>query len=153
MNLQEEIYRIQGLMVTEGKEGAIKSMIEKHGLYHAIKLMGGFDYSMEDYISKEDKIQFIKDVVSKLCEEEDDIEVGGPFFSGYGQIEYDVTDEENQIIEWYRVKSIVVERYTKEEDDTDYDYDDFYLGSFQIPYEELTHSLINKIFHLMLTKI
>ena len=73
MNLQEQIYRIQGLMVTEGKEGAIKSMIEKHGLYHSIKLMGGFDYSMEDYISKEDKITFIKEIVIKLCEEYDDV--------------------------------------------------------------------------------
>ena len=98
MNLQEQIYRIQGLMVTEGKEGAIKSMIKKHGLYHSIKLMGGFDYSMEDYISKEDKITFIKEIVIKLCEEYDDVEVGGPFFSGNWGIIYDETYEEKQII-------------------------------------------------------
>jgi hypothetical protein len=46
-----------------------------------------------------------------------------------------------------------VERFTKEVDGAEYDYDDFYLGSFQVPYEELTHSLINEIFHLMITKI
>ena len=153
MNLQEQIYRIQGLMVTEGREGAIKSMIEKHGLYHAIKLMGGFDYSMEDYISKEDKITFIKEIVVKLCEEYDDVEVGGPFFSGNWGIIYDETDEEKQIIEYYRPEYIIVERFTKEVDGAEYDYDDFYLGNFEKPYEELTHSLINEIFHLMLTKI
>jgi len=153
MNLQEQIYRIQGLMVTEGKEGAIKSMIEKHGLYHSIKLMGGFDYSMEDYISKEDKITFIKEIVIKLCEEYDDVEVGGPFFSGNWGIIYDETYEEKQIIEYYRPEYIIVERFTKEVDDAEYDYDDFYLGNFEKPYEELTHSLINEIFHLMLTKI
>lgn len=153
MNLQEQIYRIQGLMVTEGKEGAIKSMIEKHGLYHSIKLMGGFDYSMEDYISKEDKITFIKEIVIKLCEEYDDVEVGGPFFSGNWGIIYDETDEEKQIIEYYRPEYIIVERFTKEVDGAEYDYDDFYLGNFEKPYEELTHSLINEIFHLMLTKI
>ena len=153
MNLQEQIYRIQGLMVTEGKEGAIKSMIEKHGLYHSIKLMGGFDYSMEDYISKEDKITFIKEIVIKLCEEYDDVEVGGPFFSGNWGIIYDETYEEKQIIEYYRPEYIIVERFTKEVDGAEYDYDDFYLGNFEKPYEELTHSLINEIFHLMLTKI
>ena len=46
MNLQEQIYRIQGLMVSEGMEGAIKNMIEKHGLYHTIKLMGGLHSDM-----------------------------------------------------------------------------------------------------------
>lgn len=153
MNLQEQIYRIQGLMVTEGKEGAIKSMIEKHGLYHSIKLMGGFDYSMEDYISKEDKITFIKEIVTKLCEEYDDVEVGGPFFSGNWGIIYDETYEEKQIIEYYRPEYIIVERFTKEVDGVEYDYDDFYLGNFEVPYEKLTHSLINEIFHLMLTKI
>ena len=153
MNLQEQIYRIQGLMVTEGKEGAIKSMIEKHGLYHSIKLMGGFDYSMEDYISKEDKITFIKEIVTKLCEEYDDVEVGGPFFSGNWGIIYDETYEEKQIIEYYRPEYIIVERFTKEVDGAEYDYDDFYLGNFEVPYEKLTHSLINEIFHLMLTKI
>ena len=153
MNLQEQIYRIQGLMVTEGKEGAIKSMIEKHGLYHSIKLMGGFDYSMEDYISKEDKITFIKEIVIKLCEEYDDVEVGGPFFSGNWGIIYDETYEEKQIIEYYRPEYIIVERFTKEVDGAEYDYDDFYLGNFEKPYEELTHSLINEIFHLMITKI
>ena len=153
MNLQEQIYRIQGLMVTEGKEGAIKSMIEKHGLYHSIKLMGGFDYSMEDYISKEDKITFIKEIVIKLCEEYDDVEVGGPYFSRNMGIIYDETYEEKQIIEFYNPVFITVERFTKEVDGAEYDYDDFYLGSFQVPYEELTHSLINEIFHLMITKI
>ena len=153
MNLQEQIYRIQGLMVTEEKEGAIKSMIKKHGLYHSIKLMGGFDYSMEDYISKEDKITFIKEIVIKLCEEYDDVEVGGPFFSGNWGIIYDETYEEKQIIEYYRPEYIIVERFTKEVDGAEYDYDDFYLGNFEKPYEELTHSLINEIFHLMLTKI
>ena len=66
---------------------------------------------------------------------------------------YDETYEEKQIIEFYNPVFITVERFTKEVDGAEYDYDDFYLGSFQVPYEELTHSLINEIFHLMITKI
>jgi hypothetical protein len=108
---------------------------------------------MEDYISKEDKITFIKEIVTKLCEEYDDVEVGGPYFSRNMGIIYDETYEEKQIIEFYNPVFITVERFTKEVDGAEYDYDDFYLGSFQVPYEELTHSLINEIFHLMITKI
>ena len=46
-----------------------------------------------------------------------------------------------------------MERFTKEVDGAEYDYDDFYLGSFESPYEDLTNSVIDKIFRLMLTKI
>lgn len=140
-------------MVTEGKEGTIKSMIEKHGLYSTIKLLGGYDNSMGDYLSIEDKIVFIKEVVTKLCEEYDDVEVGGPYFSGNMGIIYDENYEEKQIIEFYNPVFITVERFTKEVDGAEYDYDDFYLGSFESPYEDLTNSVIDKIFRLMLTKI
>ena len=86
-------------------------------------------------------------------QEYDDVEVGGPYFSRNMGIIYDETYEEKQIIEFYNPVFITVERFTKEVDGAEYDYDDFYLGSFQVPYEELTHSLINEIFHLMITKI
>ena len=142
-----------GVINEDNRGKSFRNMINKYGLYYAIKLMGGFDYSMEDYISKEDKITFIKEIVEKLCEEYDDVEVGGPFFSGNWGIIYDENDVEKQIIEFYRPEYIIVERFTKEVDGAEYDYDDFYLGSFEIRYEELTHSLINEIFHLMLTKI
>ena len=153
MNLQENIHRIKQMMIKEDEVPLIKRMIDDIGLYKTIKVMGGFDYSMEEYVSKEDKITFIKEIVIKLCEEYDDVEVGGPFFSGNWGIIYDETYEEKQIIEYYRPEYIIVERFTKEVDGAEYDYDDFYLGNFEVPYEKLTHSLINEIFHLMLTKI
>ena len=98
-------------------------------------------------------LDILVNVFEKLCEEYDDVEVGGPFFSGNWGIIYDETYEEKQIIEYYRPEYIIVERFTKEVDGAEYDYDDFYLGNFEVPYEKLTHSLINEIFHLMLTKI
>jgi hypothetical protein len=158
MNLQEQIYRIQGLMVTEGKEGAIKSMIEKHGLYHSIKLMGGFDNSMDEYLTIQDRINFIKDVVSKLCDENDDIEISSFNLNG-SQIEYDETDDESQVIEFYSPEEITVERFKllsdEDYDDEEYDDDenDHYIGSFRKTYEELHPSLINVIFYYMLEQI
>ena len=139
------------------KENKVIDTINNMGIYDAVRYFGGYDklrQMMGDYeLSKEEKITFVKEIVEKLCEEYDDVEIGGPFFSGNWGIIYDETYEEKQIIEFYRPEYIIVERFTKEVDGADYDYDDFYLGSFEVPYEKLTHSLIDKIFNLMLSKI
>ena len=155
------IYKGTGGDITENviivKENKVIDTINNMGIYDAVRYFGGYDklrQMMGDYeLSKEEKIVFVKEIVEKLCEEYDDVEIGGPFFSGNWGIIYDETYEEKQIIEFYRPEYIIVERFTKEVDGADYDYDDFYLGSFEVPYEELTHSLIDKIFNLMLSKI
>ena len=139
------------------KENKVVNLINDMGIYDTIRYFGGYNklkQMMGDYeFTKEEKIQFIKDIVAKLCEEYDDVEVGGPGFSWEGSIVYDETYEEKQLIEYYRPEYIVVERYTKEISGYDYDYDDFYLGSFNIKYENLNHSIVDKIFYLMLSKI
>ena len=155
------IYKGTGGDITENviivKENKVIDTISNMGIYDAVRYFGGYDklrQMMGDYeLSKEEKIVFVKEIVEKLCEEYDDVEIGGPFFSGNWGIIYDETYEEKQIIEFYRPEYIIVERFAKEEDGVDYDYDDFYLGSFEVPYEKLTHSLIDKIFNLMLSKI
>lgn len=153
MNLQENIHRIHQMMgvINEDNRGELfKNVVNKHGVYYAIKLMGGFDYSVDEYLSNEDKIKFIKDVVTKLCEKYDDVEVSSLELDSFPII-YDETDDESQVIEYYRPEDIIIERYKISSDD-DYD-DDNYLGRFRETYEELTHSLINEIFYLMLEKI
>lgn len=156
--INENINRIHQMMgiINENK---VVDVVQEMGLYQATRYFGGYDKVtklMGDYeFSKEDKITFIKDVVTKLCEEEDDIEVGGFGFSWGNHIIYDETDKEKQLIEFYSSEYITVSRESTvmdDDNDTD-DYDDFYLGSFKLPYEKLTHSLITEIFYLMLTKI
>jgi hypothetical protein len=136
-------------LITEDKDLLTKKMIDELGVMATINLMGGFDYSMEDYISKENKIKFIKEVVEKLCEKYDDVEVAQYNLNG-NQVQYDEEDGEKQMIEYYRPEFVIVERYEYGEEDVYYDN---YLGSFEVPYEELSHSLINEIFHLMLEEI
>ena len=155
MNLQENINRIQSMMgvITEDrKEMVIKNMIDDIGVIGAIKMMGGYNPLIEEHLSREDKIEFIKEVVTKLCEKYDDVEISSVNLNGT-QIVYDETYEEKQVIEYYREDFIIVERYDKEVTDVEFDYDDSLLGGFEVPYEELTHSLINEIFHLMLEQI
>jgi len=160
MNLHENIHRIHQMMdvISENKRGeSIKNMINRHGLYHFIKLMGGFDNSMDEYLSNEDKINGIKDVVTNLCKKYDDIEISSFNLKGH-QIEYDETDDESQVIEFYTPEEITVERFNllsddEEYDDEEYDDNDLYIGSFTKTYEELHPSLINEIFYYMLEQI
>jgi len=157
MNLQENIQRIHQVMdvINENKRGeSIKNMINRHGLYHSIKLMGGFDNSMDEYLSNEDKINGIKDVVTNLCKKYDDIEISSFNLNGY-QIVYDETDDESQVIEFYTPEEITVERFKllSDEDNDDDDFDDLYIDSFTKTYEELHPSLINEIFYYMLEQI
>jgi hypothetical protein len=155
MNLQENIHRIQSMMgvITEDrKEMVIKNMIDDIGVIGTIKMMGGYSPSIEEHLRREDKIKLIKGVVRKLCEKYDDVEISSVNLNGT-QIVYDETYEEKQVIEYYREDFIIVERYDKEVTDVEFDYDDSLLGSFEVPYEELSDSLINEIFHLMLEQI
>ena len=149
MYLRENIYRIHALL-SENREDIIKNMISKHGLYHTIKLMGELPTDMEKYISIEDMVDFIKTVVTKLCDEEDDIEVGGPDFYSI-PIVYKETEDQIHLIEFYRREGVVIERYVTGGDD--YDDGDNYIGSNLKRYEQLSPSILTEIFHLMITKI
>ena len=149
MNLHENIYRIQSLL-SENREEMVKNMISKHGLYHTIKLMGELPPDMEKYISIEDMINFIKTAVTKLCDEADDIEVGGTDFYSI-PIVYKETEDQIYLIEFYRREGVVIERYVTGGDN--YDDGDNYLGSHLKRYEQLSPSILTEIFHLMMTKI
>ena len=151
MNLQENIYRIQSL-ITEDKEKVIKNMINKHGLYDTIKMMGYqqvFNVIDHQQLTNEDKIKFIKEVITRFCEQYGDDEVDS--FTMGNQIEYGDYYEEIQVIGFYSPEYITVECYKKqneEVEDDDYDDDYVYLGGFNKAYEDLQPSLLDKIFHL-----
>jgi hypothetical protein len=73
MNLQENIDRIHQMMgiITEDKKpDAIKKLIDKLGLFDAIKFMGGYDrlkkYLIDDSIPKQEKEDVIKDIRSHI---------------------------------------------------------------------------------------
>lgn len=148
MNLQENIYRIHSLL-SENREDIIKNMISKHGLYYTIKLIGELPIDMEKYISTEGMIDFIKTAVTKLCDEIDDIEVGGGDFGD--RIVYKETEDRIHLIEFYRREGVVIEKYVTAGDD--YDDGDNYLGSYLKRYEDLSPSILTEILHLLMTQI
>jgi hypothetical protein len=154
MKLIENIQRIHSLM-SENKDEMMKKMIDKHGFYHTFKLMGGYDSRLEKYISNENIIDFIKTVVTNLCDDADNTEIGGPDF-GPNPIFYRETETQQHFIEYYRPEGVVIERYgLEDDDDEEYSIDngDNYLGSYLKRYEDLSPSILTEILHLLMTQI
>lgn len=153
MKLHENIYRIQSLL-TEDRDEMMKNMIDKHGWYHVIKLMGGFDSKLDKYVTNENIVDLVKSIVTKLCEDADDIEVGGADF-GPIPILYRETRTQQHLISFYRPEGVVIERYGTEDEDEEFGIDngDDYLGSYVKRYESLSPSLLTEILHLLLTQI
>jgi hypothetical protein len=151
MNLNENIQRIKFLM-TENKE-IVLSLIRDMGIYDSIRYFGGFDRiksKLGDYeFSKDEMVQFIKEIVTKLCDEMDDIEVGGNDFGN--RIVYKETEDQIHLIEFYRREGVVIERYVTSGDD--YDDGDNYIGGYLKRYKDLSPSIITEIFYLLLTQI
>ena len=151
MNLNENIYRIKSLM-SENKE-IVLSLIRDMGIYDSIRYFGGFDRiksKLGDYeFSKDEMVEFIKEIVTKLCDEMDDIEVGGNDFGN--RIVYKETEDQIHLIEFYRREGVVIERYVTSGDD--YDDGDNYIGGYLKRYKDLSPSIITEIFYLLLTQI
>ena len=104
MKLQENIERIHeimgGVITEDRKEMFIKNMIDDIGLADTIKMMGGYD-EVEPYLTDEDKVKFIKDIVFEV--------IDGTFSNGIhldvagGPIRISDKDGEIHQIEWMGV--------------------------------------------------
>jgi len=68
MELYEDIHRIQSMMgvITEdNKNNVIRKMIDDIGIMNTIKMVGNY-YAIEPYLEDVDKINYIREKVSKL---------------------------------------------------------------------------------------
>ena len=149
MNLQENIHRIQSLL-TENKAEMIKGVIEKYGLHHAIKLMGGYEPILnvidhDNYFSNEDKIDFIRGVIEELLEKYDDDHT-----TGISADELDMSPirlyqpepgDNLQQIEYFNPGFVTIDIIDK---------DGMMIGGYTQKYEELKDEVIDKIFIFMI---
>jgi len=134
MNLHKDIHRIQSLL-TENREEMIKNMIDKHGLYHAIKLMGNY-YLIEPYLKEIDKVNYIKEKVSQICDE-----FGA---NGFGLVEVDsapifYSEDEDELrqIEYLGRKQLYVDVYSSDTNSN--------LGDFKVSYESLPGQILDEL--------
>jgi hypothetical protein len=129
-------------------------MINKHGWYHVIKLMGGYDSKLDKYVTNENIVDLIKSIVTKLCDDADYTEVGGSDF-GPDPILYRETPTQQHLISFYRPEGVVIERFGTEDDDEEFGINngDDYLDSYLKSYDKLSPSILTEILHLLLTQI
>ena len=145
MNLQENIQRIQSLL-TENREEMVKNMISKHGLYHTIRLLGGYDRILnvlgQDYFTNDDKIDFIRKVIKFVTKKYNTTGIS-VFELGMNPITFGTLDPirlEFQQIEYFSDKFVTVDVY-----DTD-----SHKGSFGEKYEDLDDDTLDEVFKFMI---
>ena len=146
MNLHENIHRIHqmmGVINEDTRKNAVNRMIDTMGLSGTIDFLGGYDPILDDIVTKDDKIKYIREIVSDIA---DDFG-GGVGFSihevGLDPIEFYKTDKEEQLIEFFTPYKVVVDSYGG------YKYDS-HLFNFTLRYEDLEDEMFDKVFRYLI---
>jgi len=142
MNLYENIYRINTLINEDKKGETIRNLIDKMGIADAIKLVGNY-YLIEPYLKEIDKVNYIKEKVSQICDE-----LGGNSFGlveiDEEPIHYDEDENELRQIEYLGRKQLYVDVY-----DSDMDT---HMGDFNVKYESLPGQILDELVEILINK-
>ena len=140
MKLQEDINRIQSL-ITEDKGTVIKNMIDKHGLFHTIRLMGKYDPILNT-IGFEGKIQFIRETIKYITKKYNTSGIS-IYELGMSPVRFGTPDPyglEFQYIEYFNVDFVTVDVYDL----------DSHKGNFREKYENLDEETLDNVFVFMI---
>ena len=142
MNLIENIHRINTLISENDRDKAIRNMIDKMGVADAIKMTGNY-YMIEPYLKEIDKVIYIKEKVSQLCDD-----FGG---NGFGLVEIDEApihfgeeDGELRQIEYLGRKQVYVDVYDEDMGS--------HKGDFRVQYESLPGQILDELVEILINK-
>ena len=142
MNLIENIQRINTLISENDRDKAIRNMIDKMGVADAIKMTGNY-YMIEPYLKKIDKVNYVKERVSQLCDD-----FGG---NGFGLVEIDEAplfygEDEYELrqIEYLGRKQLYVDVYSSESNSN--------MGDFKVQYESLPGQILDELVEILINK-
>ena len=142
MNLIENIHRINTLISENDRDKAIRNMIDKMGVADAIKMTGNY-YMIEPYLKEIDKVIYIKEKVSQLCDD-----FGG---NGFGLVEIDEEpihfgedDGELRQIEYLGRKQVYVDVYDEDMGS--------HKGDFRVQYESLPGQILDELVEILINK-
>ena len=141
MNLHENINRIQSLL-TENREEMIKNIIQKHGLYHAIKLMGGYENVLHfidhEDIDYEEKLKTIKHIVKELADlwGESGISV---YNYNLSPVRFSIDSYEEKVINYFGKTRVSIDVYGGHK------YEDL-VGTYAMEYEDLPKDVLDNVF-------
>ena len=125
-------------IVKENKDSSISNMVKTLGISDAIKYFGNY-YTIEPYLKEIDKVNFIKEKVKEISEDN----------SGFGLVEideepihYGYEDGEEHQIEWLGLTSVDISVYE----------DEFsgHLSDYYVKYESLPSQIIEELVEILL---
>lgn len=144
MNLNENIQRIHQMMgiINENK---VVDVVQEMGLYQATRYFGGYDKVTKligDYkLSKEEKIGFIRDVITHLTEKYNSTGIS-TYELNMNAIPYGSPDDELHQIEYFNPEYVTIDVYDGEEYER-------HKGNFTERYEDLDNNTLDEVFLLM----
>lgn len=125
-------------IIQENKESSIPNMIKTLGISDAIKYFGNY-YTIEPYLKEIDKVNFIKEKVRELSEDN----------SGFGlheineePLHYSDEDGEEHQIEWLGRTSVDISIYENEFNS--------HLSDYYVKYESLPSQIIEELVEILL---
>ena len=145
MNLIENIQRIQSLL-TENREEMMNNMIDKHGLYHSIKLMGGYENILHfidhENIDDEEKIITIKHIVKELSDLMGESGIS-TYETNLSPVRYSIDSYEEKVISYFGKTRVSVDVYGGHK------YEDL-VGTYAMDYENLPKDVLDNVFIWMI---
>ena len=146
MNLYENIQRINKLISEDRKDETIKTMIDKYGLNHVVKLIGGYDTVLNilgnEYFTDDIKIKYVKDKVNDLSDN-----YGGGFGLaeiGESPIFYGEYEDTLKQIEYLGKNFVYVDVYKGNGES--------YTGDFSVTYDTLPTQVLDELFRVLLNQ-
>jgi hypothetical protein len=124
----------------------IKGVIDKYGLYHAIKLMGGYENVLHfidhENIDDEEKIITIKHIVKELSELIGESGIS-TYDTGLSPIRYSIDSYEEKVISYFGKTRVSVDVYGGHK------YEDL-VGTYAMDYENLPKDVLDNVLILMI---
>ena len=141
MNLQENIHRIQsvmGVINEDNRPDVFKKMIDELGVTSAIKMAGNY-YMIEPYLKEIDKVNFIKEKITKINDYGGSI---GLHEINEEPLHYSDEDGELHQIEWLGTKSVDISIYE--------DVFSSHLSDYYVKYESLPGQILDELVEILL---
>jgi hypothetical protein len=128
-------------VINEDKKGeTIRNLIDKMGISDAIKMVGNY-YMIEPYLKEIDKVNFIKEKITKINDDGSGI---GLHEINEEPLHYSDGDGEEHQIEWLGLNSVDISVYEDEYSG--------HLRDYYVKYESLPGQILDELVEILINK-
>lgn len=130
---------MMGVINEDTRKNAVKRMLDTMGLSGTIDFMGEYDPILDDIVSKDEKIDYIRQTVGDIVDEFGNVNGFTIHEVGAEPITFYSSDEEEQLIEYYTPYKVEIDSYGG------YKYET-HTFSFSVKYEDLEDDMFDEVF-------